>query len=65
MPCVPAWPASVGGGFAFLSGFKDRLIALDVEGETVIIAAEASEGEFEEFLPKAQEVLDTVEWGNR
>ena len=42
---------------------KLRFIVLgNVEGEGVIIALEAPAGDFEEFLPKAQKVLDTVEW---
>ena len=34
----------------------------DVGGKTVVVAAEAKAGDFERFLPKAQEVLGTVEW---
>jgi hypothetical protein len=42
---------------------KLRFIVLEnVKGERVIIALEAPAGDFEEFLPKAQKVLDTVEW---
>ena len=42
---------------------KDRFIMVDVEGRTVVIdVGTASAGEFDEFLPKAQKVLDTVEW---
>jgi hypothetical protein len=42
---------------------KVRFIVLeDVGGERVTIAAEAPAVDFEEFLPKAQEVIDTVEW---
>jgi hypothetical protein len=33
-----------------------------VEGKTVTIAAGAPDEEFEEFLPKAQKVLKTVQW---
>jgi hypothetical protein len=43
-------------------GRKDRLIILDVGGETVVIDVAAPADKFDEFLPKAQEVLDTVEW---
>jgi hypothetical protein len=40
-----------------------RFIVLeDVGGERVTIAAEAPAADFEEFLPKAQQVIDTVEW---
>ena len=40
-----------------------RFIVLeDVGGERVTIAWEAPAADFEEFLPEAQEVIDTVEW---
>jgi hypothetical protein len=42
---------------------KVRFIVLeDVGGERVTIAVEALAADFEEFLPKAQKVIDTVEW---
>jgi hypothetical protein len=42
---------------------KVRFIVLeDVEGERVTIGVEAPTAGFEEFLPEAQEVVDTVEW---
>ena len=42
---------------------KDRFIIVDVsEGETVIIQISAPTDAFDEFLPKAQNVLDSVEW---
>ena len=65
VPCVNAWPRSDERGereFVFFLGDKGRHIVLNVEGETVIVSIEAPEEKFEEFLPEAQEVLDTVEW---
>jgi hypothetical protein len=42
---------------------KFRFIVVNsVKGETVIIAVGGPEGQFEELLPKAQEVLGTVKW---
>jgi len=41
---------------------KNRFIIVDVEGETVIIDISASADKFDVFLPKAQQVLDTVTW---
>jgi hypothetical protein len=65
-PCVPGWRLSEPvTAFTFFSGDKGRIVILDVEGEMVIVNAEAPEDEFEEFLPEAQKVLDTVEWGGR
>ena len=44
-------------------GDKSRFIVLeDVRGETVTIIVEARAVDFEEFLPKAEKVLDSVEW---
>ena len=34
----------------------------DVKGQTVTIWLESSPLGFEEFLPKAQKVIDSVEW---
>lgn len=63
VPCVNAWPRSPQPmSFLFFLGDKGRHIVLDIEGETVIVSIEAPEEKFDEFLPEAQEVLDTVEW---
>jgi hypothetical protein len=42
--------------------WKDRFVIVDVESETVIIDVSAPAGKFDEFLPEAQKVLDTVKW---
>jgi acetolactate synthase small subunit len=41
---------------------KDQFIIVDVESETVVIDVSAASDKFDEFLPKAQKVLDSVEW---
>ena len=38
-------------------------LILDVKGETVSITIGSATSEFDEFLPKAQKVVDTVKWG--
>jgi hypothetical protein len=44
-------------------GVKTRLIVLkDVEGETVTVAIHSRATEFDEFVPEAQKVVDSVEW---
>jgi hypothetical protein len=46
-----------------LVGTKYRFIVLeDIGGETVTIAFGGPAVDFEEFLPEAQDMLDTVEW---
>jgi uncharacterized protein YjbI with pentapeptide repeats len=54
---------SSGGWIVSRGATKDRFIIVDVsEGETVIIQVSAPTGTFDEFLPHAQKVLDSVEW---
>jgi uncharacterized protein YjbI with pentapeptide repeats len=63
--CVPLYP---GSGFPIPSyppaadAEKNRYIIVDVRGETVVINVTAPPGKFDAFSPKAQKVLDTVEW---
>ena len=39
------------------------ILDLDVKGEPVSITIGSATSEFDEFLPKAQKVVDTVKWG--
>ena len=41
---------------------KERVTFLDVEGETVTISINSRAIVFEDFVPEAQKVLDSVEW---
>jgi hypothetical protein len=61
-PCVPLYPLSSGGGIWGSEGSKDRFVIVDIGGETVLIDVFDAADRFDEFLPKAQEVLDSVEW---
>jgi hypothetical protein len=62
-PCVPLYRGStIESTIMGYEGFKDRFVIVDVEGETVIIDVAAPPDRFDDFLPKAQKVLDTVEW---
>jgi hypothetical protein len=46
------------------NGEKIRFIVLDdVKGKTVTIVVETIPQAFEEFMPKAQKVVDCVKWG--
>ena len=61
---VDTFKYSDGSGAATAKGFKHRAIVLeDVEGETVTIGIASKADEFDEFLPEAQKVLETVKWG--
>jgi hypothetical protein len=52
-----------GGLIALYEGDKVRVIVLeDVKGKTVTIGIGSRATTFDEFLPKAQKVLDTVKW---
>jgi hypothetical protein len=59
--CIPLFPLSVGGIDAYL-GDTDQFAILKVAGETVIIDITGEKDKFEELLPKAQKILETVEW---
>jgi uncharacterized protein YjbI with pentapeptide repeats len=62
-PCVPLYPTSGNPIFAAPSGTgKDRYVIVDVGGETVVINVTAPPGDFDAFSPKAQKVLDSLEW---
>jgi hypothetical protein len=61
-PCVPLYPLGDKNGIVGYVDFKDRFIIVDVGGEMVLIDVTARADKFEDFLPKAQKMLDTVEW---
>ena len=64
-PCVPLIGLSMGETFWLGESEKYRFIVLDdVEGETVTLIFGGPAVDFEEFLPEAQKVLDTVEWSS-
>ena len=61
---VDTFKYSDGSNAASAKGFKHRAIILeDVRGETVTIGIGSKASEFDEFLPEAQKVLETVKWG--
>ena len=63
-PCVPLFVIA-GGRDQFWLGESEkyRFIVLDdVEGETVTILFGGAAVDFEETIPRAQQVLNTVEW---
>ncbi len=60
---VPLFHYSDGERSYVENGEKIRFIVLeDVKGKTVTIFVETTPQAFEEFLPKAQKVIETVEW---
>ena len=66
VPCVPLFDLGQEERFRVFPLLKDAkmrfVVVDDVEGETVTIVVGASEESFEDAIPKAQEVIDTVEW---
>jgi hypothetical protein len=63
LPCVPLFRLGGDSVTHITEKGKDRFAFLeDIQGETVVIIVSAPVVEFDEFLPKAQNVLDTVEW---
>jgi hypothetical protein len=70
-PCVPLYPMRDESGISSYEGWKERFGIVDVEGEDylppflsgrVLIDVAAPTDKFDAFLPKAQKVLDSVEW---
>jgi hypothetical protein len=62
--CVDLFSTSTGIPICQPEEAKVRVTVLeDVKGETVTIGFASPITEFEEFLPEAQKVLDSVEWG--
>lgn len=61
-PCVPLFPQDDGSAFVFLPANKNRVVVLDLAGETVVVTVEGPQEAFEDFAPRAEEVLDTVRW---
>lgn len=63
-PCLPLFQTADPDLFFALSK-TDRvrfLVLKDVQGKTVTIAVDAPAARFDEFLPQARKVLDTVKW---
>jgi len=61
--CVGLVRLSTGSQVTLVAGEKLRLIVLeDVQGETVILGFVSPASTFDEFAPKAQKVIDSVEW---
>jgi hypothetical protein len=61
--CVPLFALTSGTGYALGKTDKIRFIVLDnVKGQTVTIYFVSPAVDFEEFLPTAQKVLDSVKW---
>ena len=61
--CVDLVRLSTGGALFAAEGYPGRVIVLeDLEGETVTIGIFGPASEFEEFVPEAQKVIDTVKW---
>src|SRR5215208_2345409 len=61
--CVDLARLSTGEPIFLAEGYPVRVIVLeDLDGETVTIGFYSPASEFEEFVPEAQKVIDTVKW---
>jgi hypothetical protein len=65
LPCVPLYPLSDDNRIIGYEGEKVRFIIVEVGNETVVIDVDSANKFFDEFLPKAQKVLDSVKWIGR
>ncbi len=62
--CMDMWMLSTGEALWFVEEAKTRLIILEeVKDNTVVIDIGTSASEFDEYVPEAEKVLDTVKWG--
>jgi hypothetical protein len=61
--CVGLFRLSTCAQVILGEGFKLRLIVLeDIKGETVTMGYASRATDFDEFVPEAQKVIDTVKW---
>jgi hypothetical protein len=65
LPCVILLYLGYGyrNHYRFLKGYKYRTIILHAGDHRVTIIIESPAEDFEDFLPKATDLLNTVEWG--
>ena len=62
-PCVAIAPISEGAPFIFIEDTVARITVLEVNGEAIMVAIEDQSETYEEFLPQAEQVLETLEFG--
>ncbi len=63
LECLPVFSLQDGEPISIVKGFGQRIIVVEgLDGETVAIILYAPLDQLERYIPKAQEVLDTVEW---
>ena len=61
--CLPVFGLQYQEPVSIVKGFKQRITLVEgLSGETVAIILYAPPDQFDSYLPKAQEVLDSVEW---
>jgi len=60
-PCVPLFELDR-SPYWLQAGYQDRIILLRIEGKMVAIVLESPDEEFDEYLPKAEAVLNSVKW---
>lgn len=62
-PCVAIAPISEGAPFILIEDTLARITGLEVNGEAIMVAIEDQSETYEEFLPQAEQVLETLEFG--
>jgi hypothetical protein len=61
-PCVAIAPISDGAPFIFVEGTVARITVIDVDGQAIMAVIEDQADTYEQFLPQAERVLQTVEF---
>ncbi len=61
--CVPVFRLEDGDPISIVKGFKQRIFLVKgIESRTVAIIFYAPAGQFRQYLPEVQKVLDSVNW---
>jgi hypothetical protein len=61
-PCVAIAPISEGAPFIFVEGTVARITVIDVDGQAIMAVIEDQADTYEQFLPQAERVLETIEF---
>jgi hypothetical protein len=59
---IPLFPMKRAWPLVLFEGYKSRIVVLDVNGKTIIIIVMSLPDQFDHFLARAEQVLDTVKW---
>lgn len=62
LPCLAVFDMGDSGPFWFYDDYENHVLVLQVDGEMVVVSMESPFGEAQAFMPRADELVRTVEW---